>query len=172
MQYSELNELKNSESLVHFDGKFVTCSGSEPNEVTVSVLLDTGALCASYISMTKFELLKEREIVTDDMIIVQRSRVGLADNATTLVSECMIELPILLKSWDGSWFSHMGIFIVLDMKTNEVIIGLPDIVRGLWKFFLENLETRRESRKLCKIDGPCTLTAREFHSPSLALIVR
>jgi hypothetical protein len=43
MRYEELNQLKNSSSLAHFEGRFEACSGLM-TELTVNVLLDTGAL--------------------------------------------------------------------------------------------------------------------------------
>ena len=32
---------------------------------------------------------------------------------------------------DGSWFNYTGLFVVLDMKENEVITGHPAILKEL-----------------------------------------
>jgi hypothetical protein len=86
MRYEESNQLKNASSFAHFEGRFESCSGLMTN-LKVSVLLDTGALCATYISKTKFEQLKVLGIVTEEMVIYQKSSVGLADNTTSVLSD-------------------------------------------------------------------------------------
>ena len=43
----------------------------------------------------------------------------------------MLELSIQFQGVDGDWTSYDGFFVMLDMKENEVIIGLPAIVGEL-----------------------------------------
>jgi hypothetical protein len=39
--------------------------------------------------------------------------------------------------------TYDGVFVVMEMRTNEVIIGLPAIITKLWSFLKENFEERR-----------------------------
>ena len=69
--------------MVHFAGRFIACAKFPANaEVVANVLLDTGALCANYISEFKFNELRENNYIFPDDIIWRRTYIGLADNAT------------------------------------------------------------------------------------------
>ena len=69
-----------------------------------------------------------------------KTRIGLADNATILQSDKTIRLNLLLHSRDGSRQPFSGKFIVIPMRDNELIIGLPAIISTLWPFFKKALE--------------------------------
>ena len=58
----------------------------------VSTLFDTGALCANYISRDKFEDL--REYIHERDIHKRLSRVGMADDVTTQISDTVVTLTL------------------------------------------------------------------------------
>ena len=120
----QLGNISNIGSHAHFDGRFIALKGPANAEVVASVLFDTGALCANYMSEFKFNELRENNYFTDDDIIWKRTNIGLADNATTVYSDKMLEQPMQFQQCDGTWFSYTGLFVILEMKANEVIIGL------------------------------------------------
>ena len=168
VRLDQLDNIGTGLTMVHFAGRFMACRDRGPAnaEVAVSVLFDTGALCANYISEKKYEELREKEIIEEEDIILQKTCIGLADNATKVYSEKMLELSIQFQGVDGGWTSYDGIFVVLDMKENEVIIGLPAIVGELWGFFIRNVRARKFSgssrnQKIAYADGPWTIPPRD-----------
>ena len=159
-------------SMVHFVGRFVACSYRIPAnaEVAANVLFDTGALCANYISEFKFRELRENNFIHDDDIIWKKTCIGLADNATKVYSEKMVELTIQFHQVDGSIFKYRGVFVVLDMKENEAIIGLPAILGELWDFFIKSVKAKkrhlRHEKLYCISPGvPSTLNPRKMLIP-------
>ena len=99
-----------------------------------NVLFDTGALCANYISSNIYDKIKY--IMNPVDITYKKTRIGLADNKTTILSESQIRLNLNIFDEDGSQVKYEGIFIVIPMKENEIIMGLPSIIKKpLWEFF-------------------------------------
>ena len=115
-------------------------------DVETSVLFDTGALCSNYISIRKFRDI-EKHMHTKD-IIHKRTKVGLADNKTVAWSDIMVRLTLKFEDRSLSAVSckYSGEFIVLDMKDNEIIIGLPAILGDLWDFFCYSLKGNAERK--------------------------
>ena len=163
-------------TIMHFDGRFRDKDVIPANaEVMVSVLLDTGALSANYISEYKYQEMRDNNIIHDHNIIRQRTSIGLADNATKMYSDIMVELPIQLQGSDGKWWTYDGTYVVLDMKQNEVIIGLPAILGPLWDFFVENIEARKNKSMLSCIisegeDTQSTITPHVSETPLTATL--
>ena len=167
MRMEQLGNISNSGSKAHFNGRFIALKDPANAEVAASVLFDTGALCANYMSEFKFRELRENNYFTDDDIIWKRTNIGLADNATTVFSDKMLEQPMQFQQCDGTWFAYTGVFVILEMKANEVIIGLPAILRELWDFFIENLGNKRlppVSVNYLAADIPSTRNPREISS--------
>ena len=106
----------------------------------VSTLFDTGALCANYISRDKFEEL--REYIHERDIHKRLSRVGMADDVTTQISDTVVTLTLEIEGEENQLVQYTGDFVVLDMKRNEIIVGLPAIVSSLWKFFVDVVGAR------------------------------
>ncbi len=104
-----------------------------------NVLFDTGALCANYISSNIYDKIKY--IMNPVDITYKKTRIGLADNKTTILSESQIRLNLNIFDEDGSQVKYEGIFIVIPMKENEIIMGLPSIIKKpLWEFFTASIE--------------------------------
>ena len=58
-------------------------------------------------------------------------------------------------------------FVVLDMKENEVIIGLPAILKELWTLFVSTVEAKkkktcRDRIYACTQEDPSTINPREI----------
>ena len=133
---------------VHFDTRLVTRRHVDPimnmieNEIPVaSVLFDTGALCANYISSSLFRELQPR--IPERNIVKEKTTVGLADNKTVINSDTRVQLELDIVGDDERQVKrYTGWFIVIDMVENEMIIGLPAIISELWDFFKKSIETR------------------------------
>ena len=158
VRLGQLGNVGSGLTIVHFVGRFVAFKDVDTAnaEVKVNVLFDTGALCANYVSVKKYQM-RGNNIINEDDIIRQRTCIGLADNATKVYSDIMLEIPIQFQGTDGAWQNYDGIFVVLDMKENEVIIGLPAIIAPLWNFFTSSMQTRIDkspSARLQCMDPP------------------
>ena len=118
---------------VHFEAAIMydnEISDSQHYDIPcVSVLMDTGALCANYVSINIFEEIKHNLAIGD--VLQVKTRIGLADNATILQSDKTINLNLMIHSKDGAKQPYSGKFIVIPMKDNEIIIGLPAIISTL-----------------------------------------
>ena len=168
VRLEQVHTIGDSVSMVHFVGRFIACTSCPANaEVVANVLFDTGALCANYISQFKFEELREKNYILQDDIIWRKTCIGLADNATKVYSDKMLELPIQFQQVDGSWFTYTGLFVVLDMKENEVIIGLPAILKELWTFFVNTVEAKKRRTRCDRVftitqEDPSTINPRKI----------
>ena len=145
--YHVLQKSRDYSWMVHFDSRVVIDSRlDQESEIVVSVLFDSGALGANYISKEKFEEI--REYIPEKDVLEKPTRVGLAGH-TSVDCNFVVRLGMEFQSFDGSWELYHGEFVVLDMKQNQVIIGLPAIVGKLWQFFTSNVEMRsRRSHRL------------------------
>lgn len=110
-------------------------------DVEVKVLFDTGALCANYVSKSLFEDIKLRMKPCD--IKKQATRISLADDSKTVHSEEVIKLTLNIFGDKKAQQHYVGEFVVINMKQNDVIIGLPSIFSELWDFFKCAIEARR-----------------------------
>ena len=151
-------------SAVYFDALFVDCSddvdsSSIINSISVArALFDTGALCANYISKQFFKEMESR--IPVKCVTYERTRVGLADGGTTITSDTRVELTMDFVSSSGVKQRYTGQYVVIDMKGNDIIIGLPAIVRDMWLFFkgnIENVVAQQEEKlnALQHLDQPC-----------------
>jgi len=114
-------------------------SSSIINRIPVArALFDTGALCANYISKEFFNDILPR--TPDACIRKERTRVGLADGGTTMESDTRVRLTLEFVSSSGVRQQYTGEYVVIDMRGNDLIVGLPAIVRDLWSFFKGNIE--------------------------------
>jgi hypothetical protein len=143
-EFTILNAVGAANTMAHFDMRFIDQDYNYSTSVgPVSALFDTGALCASYISSRLFQVLKRKRLVLDKDIVMCKTRVGLADNCTTVTSDCMVRLTVDFQGVNTTWTRYFGWFVVLDMKETQVILGLPAIMKDLWPFFVKNLNLRK-----------------------------
>jgi hypothetical protein len=107
-----------------------------------SILLDSGALSASYIS--KHFANKFRDRLT---FFSAHSRVNLATkNASACVNECC-ELRLVFTASNGMKYNFISKYLILDDLSHDIIIGLPDIVIHLSEFFKERIDVALDSHR-------------------------
>ena len=143
--YSALQSTRDYSWIVHFDTRLPNGEDGGENEIVASSLFDTGALGANYVSKRMFKKLKDQ--IDDTDVIQKKTKVGLAGTATA-DSDTVVVLTLEFQGCDGNFVTYSGEFVVLDMKGNDIIVGLPAILFSLWDFFVTNVRVRkqRESR--------------------------
>lgn len=148
---------------VHFKTTLIASRGN--NFVDVNALLDTGALCANYISSNLYA--KIRKSINHENIKHIKTRVGLADDKTFLFSDTVVALDLKLHGTTTT--TYQGPFVVLDMKDNEIIIGLPAIINSLWDFFKANIEHNKKVNQTSIFENRTLFTRNEHNSRIHAL---
>ena len=105
----------------HFEGSLVhNCVDNDHNDThtSITILFDTGALCANYCSEkfyhTISHLLKE-----EDIMPIQTS-IGLADNRTVLDSDTTLKLKVEIIGRDRIPVSYHGEFVVIPDRKSVV----------------------------------------------------
>ena len=96
-----LNNIDNSAKnnpMLNFKAQF--CDNVQDKNIicdnlTVSVLFDTGALCSNYISKKTYEKIKKN--IPHDDIKYMKTRTSLADDVTTLTSNTVVVLTLELS---------------------------------------------------------------------------
>ena len=110
------------------------------NDIEVKVLFDTGALCANYMSEDLFEDIKKH--INTNNITKQRNRIALADDSKVITSNYLVKMNIRVADRQGNTMNFdNGSYVVINMKDNDLIIGLPNILTHFWEFFKNALET-------------------------------
>ena len=144
---------KNGLTPVHFEGNIIINNQKEKNiktnyeydfDITVKVLLDTGALCANYMSKNLYEDIRNQ--LNDHDIRQQKTCISLADDSKKITSDCAVTLTIdILDQKSSTNKLYKGEFVVINMRDNDVIIGLPAILSDLWEFFKTSIESNKRS---------------------------
>jgi hypothetical protein len=114
-------------------------------DIMIKVLMDTGALCANYVSKHLVDDIRTT-LLEENNIIKQRTRISLADDSKRVTSEEKVILTIQIIGKTTKQM-YKGEFIVLNMGENDVIIGLPAILEELWDFFKGELEFTRHTKR-------------------------
>lgn len=115
------------------------------HNIVVKVLCDTGALCANYVSNNLIQDIRTRLLKSD--FKKQRTRITLADDSKQIESQENVNLTIDILGSDGSMHSYTGEFVCINMRDNDLIIGLPAILGELWDFFKDHVELARSQLK-------------------------
>ena len=109
------------------------------DDIEVKILFDTGALCANYMSEDLFEDIRRH--INNDNITQQQNRIALADDSKVITSNYLVRLNIRVEDRTGNVIQYdNGSFVVINMKDNDLIIGLPSILTHFWQFFKNALE--------------------------------
>ena len=113
-------------SKAHCDGCIVLDNGVE---VKVRILLDTGAVCANYVSLDVVDKIRNE-------VNIKKLKGGamLADTKTTLDSSESVELNLLIMDDDQNQQQFHGVFESIGIAEGHIIIGLPSILGKLWDF--------------------------------------
>ena len=129
----------NSKSLspAHTIGKVVLDNEMNMDEL-VKVLCDTGALSANYIASDLIKRLKSK--LRDEQFFKTRCKVTLADSKTTKNIDTGVKLKLVLQDHKAHTYEYTGDFFVIDMKKNDIIVGLPALTGRLHGFMQALLE--------------------------------
>ena len=110
------------------------------------ILFDTGALTSNFISKDLFETFRNH--VCENKVIKKETVIGFADKTSRMKCSFVVKLKLRFEREDskGEFVLYDGDFIVADMGSNDIIIGLPAIVKDLWDYFLFMLKGRTIER--------------------------
>ena len=115
----------------------------QEKEKVYSTLFDSGALSANYMSRRMFERLKC--LLPRETMKKRRHHIRLADAVTEHVSDDVVELTLKFIGPNGMVKEYTGEFVVLQLESNDLIVGLPAMITHLWDFFVEAVESRSNS---------------------------
>ena len=104
----------------------------------VKVLCDTGALSANYVAADLIKRLKSK--LDNKQFFETKCRVTLADSKTVRNISTGVKLKLILKDHKAHKYVYTGDFFVLDMKSNDIIVGLPALTGRLYPFMQALLE--------------------------------
>ena len=122
-------------------GKVVLDDRMDLSEL-VTVLCDTGALSANYVAKDLITLLKSK--LKREDFFKTKCKVTLADNRTIKDIGEGVKLKLVLKDKKSHEYTYTGDFFVLDMKSNDIIIGLPALTGKLYPFMKALLKEAHE----------------------------
>ena len=108
----------------------------------VTILCDTGALSANYVAKDLIRKIRRR--ISDDSFFETKQRVVLADSRTVQNITEGVKLNLVLKDRKAHTYKYSGEFFVLDMKNNDIILGLPALTGKLYPFMDKVLEEAHE----------------------------
>jgi len=108
-----------------------------------NILHDTGSISANYISR---QIVDRHRKELKDKIRNRNHHVTLAEkgNTVTTTEEVYLTLRFVESNGQRRTFKYSGVFIVLSMDCNEIIMGLPAILNELFDFFIKMLTDARE----------------------------
>ena len=121
------------------------------NAIEVKVLFDTGALCANYMSNDLFLDIKNR--LHKNQYRQQKSNVALADDSKVITSSHVVTLPLTVVDDNQNTNSmNNGLYVVINMKDNDIIVGLPAIMTSFWKFFKKAIDHQIDKQNMCSLN--------------------
>ena len=139
-------------SACHREGSIQVGDNSIPID---KALFDTGAICGSYISST---FVQKHFHLLEPFLVPCDRKVKLADNKTLAPIKFLIDLEVSFNGEKGEPHKGKIIFSVLDTTSNDMIIGLPAIIKffsDLHKEMIDSAVNDLESRNdLSHITAP------------------
>ena len=98
----------------------------------VTILCDTGALSANYVAKDLIDKLRKK--ISNEAFFETRHKVILADSRTVQNIQKGVKLNLILKDHNAHTYKYTGEFFILDMKSNDIILGLPALTGKLYPF--------------------------------------
>ena len=121
------------------------------NAIEVKVLFDTVALCANYMSNDLFLDIKNR--LHKNQYRQQKSNVALADDSKVITSTHVVTLPLTVVDDNQNTNSmNNGLYVVINMKDNDIIVGLPAIMTSFWEFFKKAIDHQIDKQNMCSLN--------------------
>ena len=124
-------------------GKVVLDDKMDLSEL-VTILCDTGALSANYVAEDLIKSLKSK--LKREDFFKTKCKVTLADNRTIKDIGTGVKLKLVLKDKKSHEYTYTGDFFVLDMKSNDIILGLPALTGKLYPFMQALLKEAHEDK--------------------------
>ena len=125
------------------------------NELTVrelvTILCDTGALSANYVAKDLVDKLRRK--IGNEAFFETKHKVILADSRTVQNVQEGVKLNLILRDQNAHTYKYTGEFLVLDMKTNDVILGLPALTGKLYPFMNALMKEAHEVSKTSSADS-------------------
>ena len=118
-------------SASHTIGKVVLDNDMHMDEL-VKVLCDTGALSANYIASDLIKRLQSK--LSNEHFFKTKCKVTLADSKTTKNINTGVRLKLVLQDHKAHTYAYTGDIFVIDMKKNDIIVGLPALTGRLHGF--------------------------------------
>ena len=128
----------------------------------VKVLCDTGALSANYVAADLIKRLKSK--LDDKQLFKTKCRVTLADSKTVKNIDTGVKLKLVLQDHKAHTYEYTGDFFVIDMKKNDIIVGLPALTGRLHGFMQALLEKANQDQTTT-IEQEDQLHALDLDSP-------
>ena len=113
-------------------------------EELVNVLCDTGALVANYVAKDLIEKLRDK--LQPSRFYKVKHRVVLADSRTVQDLTEGVRLNLVLTDPKSHTYQYTGEFLVIDMKTNDIILGLPALTGKLYPFMCAVMREAHETQ--------------------------
>ena len=151
MHSNDLNEFANSSNVCIGDqAKLYACYPSSKSfssahtigritldrkfgiEELVKILCDTGALSANYVSRDLVDRLRNK--LEPSRFYKAKHRVVLADSRTVKDLNEGVRLNLVLTDPKSHTYQYTGEFFVIDMTSNDIILGLPALTGKLYPF--------------------------------------
>ena len=114
-------------------------------EELVYILCDTGALSANYVSADLIKRIRSR--LDDKDIMKTKCRVILADSRTVKPLKEAVKLNLKVEDKRARTHTYTGEFFVLDMKSQDIILGLPALTGKLYPFMDQMLREANQELK-------------------------
>jgi hypothetical protein len=108
----------------------------------VKVLCDTGALSANYVAADLVKRLESK--LSNKRFFNTKCKVTLADSRTIKNITRGVKLKLVLKDPLANKYEYTGDFFILDMKKNDIILGLPALTGKLFPLMQELLNRAHE----------------------------
>jgi hypothetical protein len=132
---------KSKRSSMHTVGKVVLDDAYSTTEL-VTILCDSGALDANYVSKSLLGMIRKR--LKKDDFFDTKCKVTLADSRTNIDISKGVKLNLVLKDSKKHTHEFTGEFLVLDMENNDIILGLPALTGKLYPFFSKLVKEAHE----------------------------
>ena len=131
-------------SSAHTIGKVVLDKQMKLEEL-ITILCDTGALSANYVAKDLIRKIKGK--IGRQNFFETKHKVTLADSRTVQHITEGVRLNLVLQDRKAHTYNYTGEFFVLDMKSNDVILGLPALTGKLYPFMSAVLSEAHENQR-------------------------
>ena len=121
------------------------------NSNNIYEAFNNNAIEANYMSKDLFLDIKNR--LHKNLYRQQKSNVALADDSKAITSFHVVTLPLTVIDDNQNKNSmNNGLYVVVNMKDNDIIVGLPAIMTSFWEFFKKEIDHQIDKRNMCSLN--------------------